>query len=50
MIWSVDRFGRSMAGNVADIKRLTDAGVAVVSVKEPLLDTSVRSVTCSSQS
>jgi DNA invertase Pin-like site-specific DNA recombinase len=38
-VWSLDRFGRSMAGNVADALALDRAGVLLVSVREPWLDT-----------
>lgn len=38
-VWSLDRFGRSMAGNVADVLALDRAGVQLVSVREPWLDT-----------
>jgi DNA invertase Pin-like site-specific DNA recombinase len=38
-VWSLDRFGRSMAGNVADALALNRAGVQLVSVREPWLDT-----------
>lgn len=39
VIWAIDRFGRSLAGNVADIEALDRAGVAVVSCRETWLDT-----------
>lgn len=39
-IWAIDRFGRSMAGNLADITELDRVGVRVVSAREPWLDTS----------
>ncbi len=39
IVWSLDRFGRSMAGNVNDALALDGAGVAIVSVREPWLDT-----------
>jgi len=39
VVWSLDRFGRSMAGNVNDALVLDGAGVAIVSVREPWLDT-----------
>lgn len=38
LIWKIDRFGRSMAGNLDDVRRLDRAGVAVVSVQEPWMD------------
>jgi len=40
VIWAVDRFGRSMAGNLADVTALDGAGVQIVSVREAWLDTS----------
>lgn len=39
VIWALDRFGRNMAGNVRDILALDQAGVKVISVKEPWMDT-----------
>jgi DNA invertase Pin-like site-specific DNA recombinase len=39
VIWALDRFGRSMAGNVRDVLELDKAGIKVVSVKEPWMDT-----------
>jgi DNA invertase Pin-like site-specific DNA recombinase len=39
LVWSLDRFGRSMAGNVNDALALDRAGVTLVSVREPWLDT-----------
>ena len=39
LVWSLDRFGRSMAGNVNDALALDDAGVTLISVREPWLDT-----------
>lgn len=39
VIWALDRFGRNMAGNVRDILALDQAGVKIVSVKEPWMDT-----------
>ena len=39
LVWSLDRFGRSMAGNVNDALVLDGAGVSLVSVREPWLDT-----------
>ncbi len=38
-IWALDRFGRNMAGNMADALKLADAGVGLVSVREVWLDT-----------
>jgi DNA invertase Pin-like site-specific DNA recombinase len=39
-VWSIDRFGRSMIGNVQAVLDLDRVGVEVVSVREPWLDTS----------
>lgn len=39
VIWAIDRFGRSMHGNLADAVTLDTAGVRLVSVKESWLDT-----------
>jgi DNA invertase Pin-like site-specific DNA recombinase len=39
IIWAIDRFGRSMAGNLADVTELDRIGVSVVSVRESWLDT-----------
>ena len=39
IIWSLDRFGRSMVGNLQDVLELDRLGVTVVSVKETWLDT-----------
>ena len=39
IIWSLDRFGRSMVGNLQDVLELDRLGVTVVSVKESWLDT-----------
>jgi putative DNA-invertase from lambdoid prophage Rac len=39
LVWSIDRFGRSMAGNVNDALALDGAGVKIASVREPWLDT-----------
>ncbi len=38
-IWALDRFGRNMAGNMADALKLAEAGVGLVSVREGWLDT-----------
>lgn len=38
-IWSLDRFGRSMFGNLRDLTTLGGYGVGIVSVKESWLDT-----------
>jgi putative DNA-invertase from lambdoid prophage Rac len=40
IVWSIDRFGRSMIGNVQAVLDLDRLGVEVVSVREPWLDTS----------
>jgi DNA invertase Pin-like site-specific DNA recombinase len=39
VVWAIDRFGRSLAQNVADLTELDRLGVAVVSVRETWLDT-----------
>jgi putative DNA-invertase from lambdoid prophage Rac len=39
VVWALDRFGRSMAGNINDLLALDKLGVKVVSVREPWLDT-----------
>lgn len=39
IVWSIDRFGRSMADNLRDVLELDRLGVQLVSVKEPWLDT-----------
>jgi DNA invertase Pin-like site-specific DNA recombinase len=39
LIWAIDRLGRSMVGNLADIVELDRIGVQVVSVRESWLDT-----------
>jgi DNA invertase Pin-like site-specific DNA recombinase len=38
VIWAIDRFGRTMAGNIRDLLALDEAGVRVISAKEPWLD------------
>ena len=38
VIWAIDRFGRSMTGNLTDVLELDRLGVTVVSVKESWLD------------
>lgn len=40
VIWALDRFGRSMTGNLTDVLELDRIGVTVVSVRESWLDTS----------
>jgi DNA invertase Pin-like site-specific DNA recombinase len=39
LVWSLDRFGRSMVGNLQAVLELDRIGVKVVSVQEPWLDT-----------
>jgi putative DNA-invertase from lambdoid prophage Rac len=39
VVWSLDRFGRSMVGNLQAVLELDRIGVQVVSVREPWLDT-----------
>jgi putative DNA-invertase from lambdoid prophage Rac len=39
VIWAIDRFGRSMVGNLNDVLELDRLGVQVVSVRETWLDT-----------
>ena len=39
LVRSLDRFGRSMAGNVSDALALDRAGVELISLREPWLDT-----------
>lgn len=40
VIWAIDRFGRSMVGNLQDLLELDRLGVTVASVREGWLDTS----------
>jgi DNA invertase Pin-like site-specific DNA recombinase len=40
VVWALDRFGRSMTGNLNDVLALDAAGVRVISCLEPWLDTS----------
>jgi putative DNA-invertase from lambdoid prophage Rac len=40
LVWSLDRFGRSMVGNLQAVLELDRIGVQVISVREPWLDTS----------
>jgi putative DNA-invertase from lambdoid prophage Rac len=40
LIWSLDRFGRSMIGNLQAVLELDRIGVQVISVRETWLDTS----------
>jgi DNA invertase Pin-like site-specific DNA recombinase len=39
IVWAIDRFGRSMVGNLTDVLELDRLGVQVVSVRETWLDT-----------
>jgi len=39
LVWALDRFGRSMTGNLTDVLELDRLGVTVVSVRETWLDT-----------
>lgn len=39
VIWALDRFGRSMAGNLNTVLELDRIGVTVISCREPWLDT-----------
>jgi putative DNA-invertase from lambdoid prophage Rac len=39
VVWALDRFGRSMVGNLQDVLELDRIGVTVVSVRESWLDT-----------
>lgn len=38
LVWSLDRLGRSMAGNIESLLKLDQLGVRVVSYREPWLD------------
>lgn len=38
LVWAIDRFGRSMLGNVRDVLELDRVGVELVSAREPWLD------------
>jgi DNA invertase Pin-like site-specific DNA recombinase len=40
VVWAIDRFGRSMVGNLQDLLELDRLGVTVASVRESWLDTS----------
>ena len=40
VVWALDRFGRSMVGNITDVLALDRLGVRIVSVKDPWMDTS----------
>jgi len=39
VVWALDRFGRSMVGNLQDVLELDRLGIEVVSAREPWLDT-----------
>jgi DNA invertase Pin-like site-specific DNA recombinase len=39
LVWALDRFGRSMVGNIQTVLELDRRGVQVISVREPWLDT-----------
>ena len=39
VVWKLDRFGRTMHGNIRDLLALDAAGVGVVSASDPWLDT-----------
>ncbi|MGH7434243.1 MAG: recombinase family protein [Polyangiaceae bacterium] len=39
LVWALDRFGRSMVGNMTAVLELDRRGVQVVSLREPWLDT-----------
>lgn len=39
VIWALDRFGRSMPGNINDVLALDKLGIKVISVREPWMDT-----------
>ena len=39
VIWAIDRFGRSMVGNIQTVLDLDRRGIETVSVQEPWLDT-----------
>ena len=39
VVWSLDRFGRSMISNLLAVLELDNAGVQILSVREPWLDT-----------
>ena len=39
VVWALDRFGRSLTGNMVDLLELDKLGVCVVSVRETWLDT-----------
>src|SRR4029077_9731623 len=40
IVWALDRFGRTLQKNLKDVWALDEAGVALLSVREPWLDTS----------
>jgi hypothetical protein len=39
IVWALDRFGRSMVGNLQDVLELDRIGIKVISVRESWLDT-----------
>jgi DNA invertase Pin-like site-specific DNA recombinase len=39
VIWAIDRFGRSLFGNVADVAKLSGYGVRLISCQESFLET-----------
>lgn len=39
IVWALDRFGRSMVGNLEAVKALDDRGVTLISARESWLDT-----------
>lgn len=38
VVWALDRLGRSMVNNVADVVELSRLGIRIISVKEPWMD------------
>ncbi len=44
VVWSLDRLGRSMTGNLQAVLDLDRFGVEVVSVREPWLDTGLHTL------
>ena len=46
VVWALDRFGRSMTGNLTDVLELDRVGVQVASVREAWLDTAGPCGTC----
>lgn len=43
LVWAIDRFGRSLEGNVRDVLELERLGIRVMSFAEPWLDTNQKS-------